>query len=216
MHVGTAQSVVNQLSIGALQGTAKKEKQAEAFDYVSTAQSTVTISTFSKQINAFYESLQNIADPEARRLATEGLTAMIGQLSSDPDVAMSSDFMVSMNQLHEEDSTLFQSFFTTAGKLNEGGYNLGGFAHTFVAIEDRDLQLGFLKQSNAIIDDESGNQLLKQDTFGEFLDATNRILNSGLEEEPLYETLESYLERISEQGDLESTRAYAAGFEIDR
>ncbi len=216
MHIDTAKSVVGQINKINLYGGYGRRSQGINHSYIGSSQATVTISTFSKQINEFYQSLQNIQDPEARWLATEGLTAMIGSLSDDPDTAFSSDFMVNMQSLYENDSALFRDFFITAGELNEGGYNLNGFSHIFIAIEYRSLQRSFIQQTQVILHDESEDHLLKQEMFGEFLDATNRVLSSGLEEGQLHQTMEDFLNQVNELDDLESKQSYAANFEVDR
>ncbi len=213
MHIDTVHAVVSQLQVGK---SSRNGVTGPVTDdrYLQASQSLVAISAFGTQINEFYDSLQGIEDPEARRLASDGLTALISNLTHGGDPTSSSDFMVAMQSLHEEDTALFQNFFTTAGELNEGGYNLAGYASHFVALEDRDLQRSFVEHTDTVIHDESTDIFAKQATYNEFLDGMNRIFDEGFEEESFNTAMSDYFNGFGEADSLSEKREYAAAFDV--
>ncbi len=210
MQISAAQGVVSQLQIGSSRSTSGRVEKGGNDGYLYAAQSAVTISAFGQQINEFYDRLQAIEDPEARQFAATGLTALIGDLGSSQDVGESSELMVALQQLFEEEGDLFDQFFITAGELSDGGYYLGSFASNFVAIEDRQLQQGLIDQTRSILNDESSDQLLKQETFSAFMGGVGRIIHAGYEEAEMKGALGEYFSGFEATEGLRERQVFAS------
>ncbi len=183
--------------------------------FVADSMSSVSVSAYGKQLNAFHEQLNAIQDPEVRDKALQGLQTLAHDIASDPDALRTTNLVTSLKDFMASDSGFFQEFFTDLDNIGDAGLSTSLFIDTFVRIDGADQQKAFVREGGAIATAETGDENLRHAAYAEFIHGVNRTLDSGLQGDALNQRLDAYFNGLNEAADLEAKREFAAGFGMD-
>ena len=212
--VSTNQAIVSNLLKNSTAQKAESAKSATTYQPSAAAlTATVSISAYGKKINAMYEDLKAIKDPEAREQAQEGMRQVMTDMAGNgTDPAKMVDFMQTIGELQETDTAAFQDFFSTANTLKDGGYDMERWLDTFLELDDHGLEKSFMDRTNEIAASDSENNNENMVTFDEFIDGVREIIASGLEEEERNNLLDDFFDGLALKDNLAAKREFISDF----
>lgn len=118
---------------------------------LAKAVSSVSITEFSRRLDRLHEELEQIEDPEARRLAVEGLKETARELARISDPETGERYRKAVGELSGMDHGALRETFETVGALKKEGQDIANWLVRLLKIDDPALQHEFVKESRAIL-----------------------------------------------------------------
>jgi hypothetical protein len=116
---------------------------------LSRAVSSVAISLRSKKLNKIWDKLDKVKDPEAKRRAQAGLQIFLDVVKDRGEESGYKRFFQVMEQLDEEEESLFHEALELAHVLAVKGGNCKEWVTALLALPDTDSMRTFLMETRA-------------------------------------------------------------------